>query len=302
MSIRPVATGVAPQKEDRLTQVLSAGLQKLVLDAEDTGPYGGGKRSVGGDAKSNVETLGLALSNTYFPATTITNGTTAQLLGPRLSTVTIRRSNRGTAPGVVFDNYSTVLIISADSRYTGDRYLRFLNAVRAGEATTHLPNIQYDFPAPQNEVASTYVKNAGIHLFDLVKEATLESISKHDFTHDYEQPLSKIYLFFKLPVSGAAAQREDGPYIYFGRFKAMPDKRLVTSYGGGPPEFYRLNTKLVKSIGLQPFDTPALPTSIRMPLNTPMTMTKINEEDLDTVVSLLEKLTLYRTKEEEEKA
>lgn len=298
----PVGTPVAAV--DRLAQVLSAGLRKLTLDAEDTGPYGGGKRSAGGDAKSNVETLGLALSNTYFPATTITSDTTAKLLGPRLSTVTLRRSNKGQAPGVVFDNYSTVLIISADSRYTGNRYLSFLNAVRAGTATADLPNIEYDFPVPQKkqDAPSTYVKKAGLHLFDLVKQATLESIGQSDFTHDYEQALSKIYLFFKRPVSGADVQRTDGPYIYFGRFKAMPDKRLITSYGGGPPSFDRLNTNRVKSIRLRAFDTPVPPASIPVSLNTPTNMTKINEADLDMVVRLLQRLTLYFTQEEEEEA
>ena len=103
----------ASPEADRLTQVLQAGFQKLCLEADGTDMPYGAKRSSAGAGKSNVDALGLELNSLYFPS--VRTGGAPKLLGPRLSTVTLRRANTGTAPGVIYDENATVLIISADS-------------------------------------------------------------------------------------------------------------------------------------------------------------------------------------------
>lgn len=280
---------------DRLTHVLQAGLQKLNLEAEETEMPYGSKRSSAGSVKSNVEALGLELNNLYFAS--VRTGSSPKRLGPRLSTVTLRRTNTGTAPGVVYDDNATVLIISADSGYT-DRYLDYLMKVRAGKTTAELPNIQYSFPIPQNRgQPSAYVKNARAHLLGLIKESTLESIGQAGFSRDFEQPLSKIYVFFKRPVSGSDALRNDGPYIYFGRFKAMNDQNMIRpGLGDEASSFTDFNLNRITSIGLKPFDTPAPPASNpraqMSQMSAPSEATELVESDLAIVIRLLGGMTL----------
>lgn len=285
---------------DRLSAVLTAGLHKLSLSAlesggakenadasDETGAYGS-KRSLSGSVtskESNVEALGLELNSMYFPSVKI--GGTATRLGPRLSTVTLQRPNTGTAPGVVFDGNATVLIISADSGYA-DKYLSFINAARARKPTAQLPDIEYSFPVPQNRnEPSAYVKNARRHMLNIVKSATLESIGQADFTHDYEQPLTKIYVFFKRTVSGAAALLKEGPYVYLGRFKALPNRRLVSDYGAGPV-LTDLNLSRITSLFLRPFDTPEAPEDSIVQSMKPRNETAVVDKDVERVIALLE--------------
>lgn len=295
MSARPKPAAAAPLARASLDDVLRAGFQKLCLQADDTEMPYGAKRSSAGAVKSNVEALGLELKNLYSPS--VRAGGTPKLLGPRLSTVTLRRPNTGTAPGVVHDANATVLIISADSGY-GDKYLDYLMKVRAGKTTAELPNIQYSFPVPQNKgQPSAYVKNARAHLLGLIKEATLESIGQTDFSRDYEQPLSKIYVFFKRPVTGSDALRNDGPYIYFGRFKALNDQNMILAgMGDEAPSYTDFNLSRITSIGLKPFDTPAAPAgnprAQMSQLTMPSQATEIVESDLAIVIRLLGGMTL----------
>jgi hypothetical protein len=289
MSVRtaPAAPAARARGRNTLDEVLCAGFQKLGLDVEDTDmPY---KRGSSGAVKSNVDALGLELKSLYFPSVR-EDPTTMKRLGPRLSTVTLRRANTGTAPGVVYDENATVLIISADSGYT-DKYLDYLNAVRSRKATADLPDIEYSFPVPRNkQEASSYVEKAQGHLRGLITEATLESIGKSDFSNDYEQPLSKIYVFFKRPVTGSDALRSDGPYIYFGRFKAQPESRLLRN-GPGGPSFTDLEMNRVKSIKLRAFDTPpAPPFNSRAQMSMPTAVTSVVEADVEVVVRLLKRL------------
>lgn len=279
----------ASPEADRLTQVLQAGFQKLCLEADGTDMPYGAKRSSAGAVKSNVDALGLELNSLYFPS--VRTGGAPKLLGPRLSTATLRRANTGTAPGVIYDENATVLIISADSGY-GDKYLDYLMKVRAGKTTAELPNIQYSFPVPQNRgQPSAYVKNARAHLLGLIKEATLESINQAGFSKDSEQPLSKIYVFFKKPVTGSDALLNQGPYIYFGRFKALQDQNMIRAgTGNEAPAYSDFNLSRITSIGLKPFDTPAAPDNPRVRMNMPNDVTSLVEEDIETVVRLLEKM------------
>lgn len=284
---------------DRLTAVLSASLHNLSLagleragdteDTEDTEMPYGNKRSMSGSVKSNVAALGLELNSLYFPSVRI--GDTRVRLGKRLSTVTLRRPNTGTAPGVVFDSNATVLIINATSGYS-DRYLSFINKARVGAPTAQLPDIEYSFPIPQGRMdASAYVKNARRHLVGLIKSATLESTGQSDFTHDYEQPLSKIYVFIKKPVSGYEATLPEGPYIYLGRFKTLPNERLVTDYGNGR-QYSSLNENRLSSLKLRPFDTPTAPDNPTVQSSKPSTETTTVQEDIQIVIGLLERLAM----------
>jgi hypothetical protein len=281
---------------DRLTHVLQAGLQKLTLEAEETEmPYGSKRSSAGSVKQSNVGALGLEVNNPYFAS--VRAGGVSTRLGPRLSTVTLRRANTGTAPGVVYDGNATVLIISADSGYA-DKYLNYLMKVRAGKTTAELPNIQYSFPTPQNRgQPSAYVKNARAHLLGLIKEATLESIGQIEFSHDYEQPFSQIYVFFKRPVTGSDALRNDGPYIYFGRFKALNDQNMIRAgMGNDASSFTDVNMSRITSIGLRPFDNPVAsasnPRARMSQMMMPSQTTEIVESDLAIVIRLLGGMTL----------
>jgi len=291
MSVRPkpAPTATAAASVDRLTHVLQAGLQKLTLEVEETEMPYGSKRSSADSVKSNVEALGLELNNMYSPL--IRTGATSKLLGPRLSTVTLRRTNTGTAPGVVYDDNSTVLIISADSGY-GNKYLQYITKVRAGMTTAELPNIQYSFPVPQRNGSawpSAYVTKARGHLLGLIKEATLESIGQSEFSHDYEQPLSKIFVFFKRPVSGSDRLRNDGPYIYLGRFKAQNDQNMIRpGMGNDAPSFSDSHSGRITSIGLKPFEMPARdPRAQIRQMTPPLQATEIVESDLAQVIHLL---------------
>jgi hypothetical protein len=290
MSSRAAQPTAAPRARASLDDVLRAGFQKLCLEADATETPYGSKRSSAGSVKSNVEALGLELNNLYFPS--VRAGGVSKRLGPRLSTVTLLRTNTGTAPGVVYDDNATVLIISADSGY-GNKYLDYLMEVRAGKTTAELPNIQYSFPTPQNRgQPSAYVKNARAHLLGLVKEATLESIGQAEFSRDYEQPLSKIYVFFKRPVTGSDALRNDGPYIYFGRFKALNDQNMIrVGMGNEASSFTDSNLSRITSIGLKPFDIPAAPMdNPRVRMSMPNDATGLVEEDIDTVIRLLQRM------------
>lgn len=297
MSVRvaPDASVVCAREKNTLDEVLRAGFQKLGLDVDDTDMAYGNKRGFSGNEKSKVDALGLELKSLHSPEVRA-GPTTTKRLGPRLSTVTLNRANTGTAPGVVYDDNATVLVISADSGYS-DNYLSYLNDVRAGNATSVLPHIDYSFPKSKNKrEVSDYVKKAEGHLRGLVKEATLESIVKHAFSHDYEQPLSKIYVFFKIPVTGADARRSDGPYIYFGRFKAQSDPRLIRR---GPEglSYTDVDIDQVHSIKLLPFDTPPAPQSnFRAQMSMPtLAVTSVIEADVDKVVRLLEHMAISET-------
>jgi len=290
--VAPDASVVCAREKNTLDEVLRAGFQKLGLDVDDTDMAYGNKRGSSGNVKSKVDGLGLELKSLHFPSVREGPATTKRL-GPRLSTVTLNRANTGTAPGVVYDDNATVLVISAGSGYS-DNYLSYLKGVRAGNATSVLPHIDYSFPKSKNKPeVSDYVKNAEGHLRGLVKEATLESIKKHAFTNDYEQPLSKIYVFFKIPVTGADARRSDGPYIYFGRFKAQSDPRLIRR---GPVGLSYTDVEIVRvdSIKLRPFDTlPAPSSNFRAQMSMPtLAVTSVIEADVDKVVSLLERLAI----------
>ena len=285
MSARPKTESV---EMSRLAQVLWAGFEKLSLEM----PYGS-KRSSAGAVKSNVESLGLQLKSPFFQ--TVTSGPFPKRLGRRLSTVTIRRTNTGTAPGVVFDESSTVLIINAESGY-GDKYLDYLMKVRAGKTTAELPNIHYFFPVSQNSSqSSAYVTKARAHLLNLIKEATLESIGKAEFSNDFEQPLTKIFVFFKIPVTGLDALRNDGPYIYFGRFKALNNQSMIQP-GDKSSSFTDAYLNRITSIGLRPFDTPKPPASNPrlnlQQMSAPLQATEVVEGDLEVVIQLLGKMSL----------
>lgn len=289
----PLAT---PTSLDRLTCVLQAGLQRLAIQAEETDAYGK-KRSVDGRVMSNVENLGLLLKNPLYPRVnfwlfnSLTNREIkkeSKLLGPRLSTVILRRPNTGTAPGVVYDDDSTVLIISLDSGYSNE-YLGYLKAARMGKKPPLLPTIQYSFPVPQNKLQpSTYVKNARGHLLSLIRQATSKETEQADFSYDHEQPFSKIHVFFKIPVTGTDGMNNSGPYIYFGRFKAVKDDNMI-SYVTGQGRLTDTKNNEITSIKLEPFDGPKPGTTSSEAPNMPSASTKIAETDLDSVTKKLEK-------------
>lgn len=194
-------------KEERAHEhlpLIGLSLSKLDLEDNDTGP----KVSDRGDP---IESLGLNLRQRVFPTA---DGVE---IAP-MNTYTLRRPNT-MAPGVVFTEYATVLFISATDKRYSDNYGKFWRALLKGGAEK--VDLLYDFPTGK----SAYANKAKAHFRNLEAVATAAANGTRDFTYEHEQPYSSVYVFFKIPVSGIAVVKHEGPYMAFGRFQVQP--RLV---------------------------------------------------------------------------
>lgn len=126
------------------------------------------------------------------------------------------------ARGVVFTDYATALFISNSITGYADSYIdlvKYLQDAGEGADADEAPEVTYQYPISNPGEQDGYQLNAKNHLNGLKDDATgTEGI---DFTNVYEQPFSKIFVFLKIPVSGLAARKAEGPYICLGRFRAM---------------------------------------------------------------------------------
>lgn len=280
MSLRPAA------KRGEETASLLAGKQlelsealKALLTLDDLESTDGYKRPREGP--DELEKLGLLLNDPYYPKVSMSG------LGVRrLGSVTLFRENNG-AKGVYFTDYATVLIISADSKYL-DKYGEFLRRAKAGFATSLLPLIEYAFPAPDKGKAVTkYIQNARAHLASLAAAATKEKLGTHNWTYSFEQPHTKIYLFFKIPATGVARFSNQGQYLCLGRFAAVERTDVLSAPYKKPEEMAKglVAKGEMTSIYLKAFDPPTPPKFLERDIKPSV----IQGDDLQTVVDLTTK-------------
>ena len=281
MSLRPAAkagdepTALLAGKQLELSEALKA---LLTLDGlESTDGY---KRPREGP--DELEKLGLLLKDPYYPKVSMSG------LGVRrLGSVTLFRENNG-AKGVYFSDYATVLIISADSSKYLDKYGEFLRRAKAGFTTSLLPLIEYAFPAPDlGKPFTKYIQHSRAHLALLAAAATKEKLGTHDWTYPFEQPHTKIYLFFKIPATGVARFSNQGQYLSLGRFEAVERTDVLSAPFKKPEEIAKglVAKGEMTSIFLKAFDPPAPPKFLERDVKPSV----IQGDDLQTVVDLTTK-------------
>jgi len=233
MSIRrDVATPALNDANARLKKILELGMAamsiKSPLDNMEQNQINTAARNM-----DSIHTMGLNLASAVLPTgpNLITRERTKVVedrLLTDLATYRLRRPNNR-SPGVVWSdevgNEATVLFISNNSEYD-DSYLNYLEALIAKRANT--PDVVYDYPKTPNRGmfdernTESYQKQAAAHLNKL-KEKSRTDPASGNFSNAYDQPHTKIYLFYKIPVTGEAQALPYGPYLYFGRFQAVYD-------------------------------------------------------------------------------
>ena len=214
-----VSTCTSDTFVDRLTRVLEVGVKHLALVTNQATDIAAPKRKHDETKLSPIEALGLFLRHDTQPTVKI-DGKFVAL--ERNMNVDLYRGNHGLDRGVYFDDFATVLIISPQiDKYRDYGYEAYKHAVQKKVQTKLLPVIKYALPISSNRYTpSSYVTEARTHLLGLIEEAALESRGDQKFSNDYEQPLSKIYVFEKNVFSGNPKDRT-GSYKFLGRFKAL---------------------------------------------------------------------------------
>jgi hypothetical protein len=241
MSRRPQTDTSRPATAEasRLKEVLAVGhalsrLESLrVFDQNgvDTGPHVTRKeRTVNNEDR--FEAMGLRTANYVYP-TALDRQNERKLLVP-MATYNLYRSNYG-SHGVLWSEYATVLFISATGKYN-DEYLGYINAQKrraSGLITAQeLPEIMYDYPGAQ--IDRQYLQR-------------LEQQPLTDNTDAYQSSKSNVYVFYKIPVSREDQKLPYGPYLFLGRFMAMPrlnepaqkKDQIRLKYYAPPPIAYR---------------------------------------------------------------
>jgi hypothetical protein len=281
MSLRPAAkasdepTALLAGKQLELSEAL-----KALLTLDDLKGTEGYKRPREGP--DEIEKLGLLLKNPYYPRVSVSG------LGiRRLGSVTLFRENNG-AKGVYFTDYATVLIISADSSKYLDKYGEFLRRAKAGFTTAMLPQIEYAFPAPDlGKPVTKYIQNGRAHLASLAAAATKEKLGTHNWTYSFEQPHTKIFIFFKIPATGIARFSNQGQYLCLGRFAAVERTDVLSAPFKKPEEMAKSLVAKggMTSIYLKAFDPPAPPKFLERDVKPSV----IQGDDLQKVVDLTTK-------------
>lgn len=228
----------SPPAVDRLAAVLAIGALKLD-DGNDV------PTDVKRGRSDPIEGLGLSLDG-HLEARSLIPPETR--LARRLATVELRRSNYG-GRGVVFNDVATVLIIGGEHSKYANSYLDYVQAVQNGVSTTNLPRVAYELPiAGEMQNSLQYVQQSRRRMVSLSQAA-----SANDFSFVHEQPFSKVFVFFKLPVSRDRQKEPTGSYVFFGRFRV--DTGLKMQFRDTLPMF----------VHLVPFDIPrvAMPTPRR---------------------------------------
>jgi hypothetical protein len=232
--------------------------------------------------KDPIENMGLYLGSDLFPYGRDASSRNVQL--SEMATYKLTRSNFG-ARGVLWQNRgmrggydATVLFISDAGQYD-DEYLQFMHMQRRRlSSVTHgikdLPEILYDYPK-QSGPPSQYNQAAKKHLDGLKVDASNPSLL---YTDLFTQPMSKVYVFFKLKVTGEERFANSGGYLFFGRFQVMPPT------AGDNPAKIRLRRyeppMAAKLEARQMVRGPGFVSSLPRPV--------VSREDVNTVVSALE--------------
>lgn len=220
----------------RLTQILELGMSTMSIKSPMMDNMGQNQINTAAHNMVPITNMGLNLWSAILPTgpNQITREQTTVIKDrvlTDLATYSLRRPNNR-SQGVVWSdekgNEATVLFISNNSNYE-DSYLNYMEALIARRADT--PEVVYDYPKLSNKTsesmidpskAANYQNKAAAH-FKKLKERSRTDPASGDFSKPYYQPHTKIYLFYKIPVTKAAQSLPYGPYLYFGRFQAVYD-------------------------------------------------------------------------------
>ena len=226
MSFRSYSSSNKNETQEKKFFDLSASLNSLKIQNEDVHTSGPTTKKYDVDP---LESMGLYLASSVAPFT-LDAVNQVKISLKEMATFRLGRGNFG-ARGVVWARYdlgnrydATALFISKGNKYN-DNYLSFLrimNENRINGTNIQLPDILYDYPRTADPTlrpdTNSYQSKAAA-MFDQLKiEAHHGTPSVSSF---HTQSSSKIYVFFKIPVSGDEKYQR-GPYLFFGRFAVVP--------------------------------------------------------------------------------
>jgi len=220
----------------RLTQILELGMSTMSIKSPMMDNMGQNQINTAARNMVPIKNMGLNLWSAILPTgpNQITRGQTTVIedrLLTDLATYRLRRPNTG-SQGVVWSdedgNEATVLFISNNSNYE-DSYLNYLEALISQRADT--PDVVYDYPkipdgnreSVRDPSSMASYQNKPRPHFKKLKERSRTDPASGNFSNTYDQPHTKIYLFYKIPVTRDAQSLPYGPYLYFGRFQAVYD-------------------------------------------------------------------------------